>query len=118
MIDNRIEYCRTHPRPFCPFSTPRLQRGGDTVGRGNGVLHQRERAAEIDALLPQPRVVRRDGDVRQHAVLHDHHVPAHLHQVSQASCIPRFAAFRLVDADWSSVTCVSPHVCDVSASRC
>ena len=60
-----------------------IQRGGDFAGSGDGVLHQRERAAEGDALLREPSgVVRGYCDVRQHVHLHVPHVPAHLHQVS------------------------------------
>lgn len=62
-----------------------FQCGGDASRGGHGVLHQREPAAERDALLPQPWVVRYHGYVRQHRVLHGPHVPAHLHQVSRAS---------------------------------
>lgn len=66
-----------------------LQRGRDLVGRSHGLLYQRERAAEGDAHLSQPWVVRGDGDVRQHLHLHAANVPPHLHQVSQSLLLER-----------------------------
>lgn len=76
-------------RPHTPalaVSLSCLQCGRDLVGRSHGVLHQRERAAEGDALLRQPGgVVRGHGDVREHLHLHGAHVSNDLHKVSPSS---------------------------------